>query len=184
HEMSVSVDDSLADKSIPDMSEFSRLDKILKALIESKVQDSDTNSRFDEHENTSEDEQEDHEATEELKRLSNATEQAGIDDTLKISEIHEDGSIMELDHVTTGLDSVGGIVVYVVLKLGNKIHKIPVTQHFHSIREIGRMSKDKLASSIESELDEYNLSEKDLNRAIKECIVIMRSEKLLKGLGK
>ncbi len=46
HEMSVSVDDNLAETSIPDISEFPRLDKTLKALIESKVQDSDNNPRL------------------------------------------------------------------------------------------------------------------------------------------
>jgi len=179
HKISVYVDDALAEKSVPDMSEFPRFHKVLDALIESKNQEYDydpgivgdghiTEEMFVQYS-----EIEVFEDEEEIEPLSK-------EDTIETYEIREDKSIVKLDRVITGLDSVGGEVIFVVLKSGNKTLNIPVTHHFHSVREIGRMTKDRFVSRVKSKLDEYNLTEDDLNQIVSECISIMRKEKLLK----
>ncbi|MHA2023233.1 MAG: hypothetical protein ACTSWQ_06195 [Candidatus Thorarchaeota archaeon] len=176
HKMSVSIENILAESYIPDMNDFPRFHKVLEALIESKNQDYDPGIVDDGHITE--------EAYIEYSEIEvfaddEEIESSSKEDTVDTYEIQDDESIVKLDRVTTREDSVGGEVIFVVLKSGSKTHNIPVTHHFHSIREIGRMSKDKFVSDVESRLSEYNLTENDLNRVVKESIVIMGREKLL-----
>jgi len=179
HKISVYVDDALAEKSVPDMSEFPRFHKVLDALIESKNQEYDYDPEIVEDGQITEEmyieysEIEVFVDEEEIEPLSK-------EDTIEVHGIQDDESIVKLDQVTTGEDSVGGKVIFVVLKIGNKTPNIPVTDHFHSIREIGRIPKDEFVSSVESKLSDYDLREEDLEQAVKECVRIMKQEKLIK----
>ena len=61
-----------------------------------------------------------------------------------------------------------------------EIHKIPVTGHLHDIRQFGRVNREGFVSNVRSLLDEFNLSDEDRDRAVKECIRVMREEKLIR----
>ncbi|MHA2022038.1 MAG: hypothetical protein ACTSWQ_00070 [Candidatus Thorarchaeota archaeon] len=58
-----------------------------------------------------------------------------------------DRTQVELDGVTIEQDSTGGRIIYVVLTSEFEIHKVPVTRHLHSIRQIGRVNREGFVSS-------------------------------------
>lgn len=113
-------------------------------------------------------------------RRLNAEIQGEIAASIEIFRVSEDKAAVELDGVTIEQDSAGGRVVYVVLISEVNVHKIPVTRHLHDIRQIGRADRSEFESEVKSLLGEFNLSDKDLDRALKECVRIMREEGLIR----
>jgi hypothetical protein len=99
--------------------------------------------------------------------------------SMEIAGVSEDESTVKLDGVTIEQDSTGGSVLYVVLISEADLHKIPVTRHLHDIRQIGRIKREQFESDVEESLGEFNLSAEDMNRAVKECVRVMREEKLI-----
>jgi len=67
----------------------------------------------------------------------------------------------------------------VVLTTELKIHKIPVTGHLHNIRQFGCVNREDFVHNVRSIIDEFNLSDEDRDRAVKECVRVMRGEKLI-----
>ncbi|MHA2065443.1 MAG: hypothetical protein ACXABY_13790, partial [Candidatus Thorarchaeota archaeon] len=100
--------------------------------------------------------------------------------SIEISGVKQDRALVQLDYVTIGKDSVGGRVIYVVLTSETDTHEIPVTRHLHDIRAIGRFSRDEFESEVTSILGEFNLSDDDMERAVRECVRLMRKENLIK----
>jgi len=103
-----------------------------------------------------------------------------IDDTIEIWDVREDPAKVEFAYAMIEQDAVGGNVLYVFLESDLETYKISITRHLHDIRQIGRIGRESFASSVRDRLGEFNLSKTDENRAVKECIRIMRSEKLIK----
>jgi hypothetical protein len=100
--------------------------------------------------------------------------------SIEISGVKEDRATVELDYVTIGKDSVGGRAIYVVLTSETDTHEIAVTRHLHDIRAIGRFSRDEFEREVTSILGEFNLSDADMERALRECVKLMKQEKLIR----
>ena len=100
--------------------------------------------------------------------------------SIEIYGVKEKNAPVRLDRIEIGHDSVGGRVVFVVLVSENDTHTIPVTGHLHDLREIGCITKDEFVREVTSILEEFNLNEEDKNAAVKECVRLMRKEKLLR----
>ncbi|MDF1537815.1 MAG: hypothetical protein P1Q69_02815 [Candidatus Thorarchaeota archaeon] len=62
----------------------------------------------------------------------------------------------------------------------NKTHKVPVTGHLHDYGRTGFVRKDKFVEEVKSVLEDYNLGEKDIEEAVRECVWLMRKEGLIK----
>jgi hypothetical protein len=105
--------------------------------------------------------------------------QAEIATSMEIAGVSDNKSMVQFDGVTIDQDSTGGRILYVVLILGFDVHKIPVTGHLHNIRQLGRYNREEFVSDVKDILDEFNLSDEDMDRAVKECIRVMREEKLI-----
>jgi len=86
---------------------------------------------------------------------------------------------MEFDGATIEQDLTGGRLLCVVLTSELEIHKIPVTGHLHDIRQFERVNREDFVSNVKSLLDEFNLSDETRDRAVKECVKVMRKEKLI-----
>lgn len=99
---------------------------------------------------------------------------------LEIYGVREDKAPVELESVEIGTDSVGGRVIYVTLLSNDETYRVPVTRHLHSMKEIGRVTRDETASAVESILGDFNLSEESLASAIEECVRLLRKEGLIK----
>ena len=91
----------------------------------------------------------------------------------------DDIAMVQLDGVTIEQDSTGGRILYVVLILGFDVHKIPVTGHLHNIRQLGRYNREEFVSNVKDLLDEFNLSDEDRTKAVKDCVRVMREERLI-----
>ena len=105
--------------------------------------------------------------------------QREITDSIKMSGVEEDKASVEFDGATVEQDSTGGQIVYMVLTSEIEIHKIPVTGHLHDIRQFGRVKREDFVSNVRNLLDVFNLSDEDRDRAVKECVRVMREEKLI-----
>ncbi|MHA1137312.1 MAG: hypothetical protein ACTSSE_12575 [Candidatus Thorarchaeota archaeon] len=105
--------------------------------------------------------------------------QGEIAASIEVYGVSEDKAMVEFDDGTIEQDSTGGRIVYVVLTSDLEIHKIPVTGHLHDIRRFGYVNRENFMSDVKSLLDEFNLSDEDRDRAVKECIRMMRKEKLI-----
>jgi len=99
--------------------------------------------------------------------------------SIEVYGVSKDRTWVEFDRATIEQDSTGGRIIYVVLTSELEFHKIPVTGHLHNIRQFGRVNREDFVSNIRSYLDEFNLSDEDRDRAVKECIRVMRKEKLI-----
>jgi len=105
--------------------------------------------------------------------------QGEIAASIEVYGVSKDRTWVDFDRATIEQDSTGGRILYVVLISELEIHKIPVTGHLHNIRQVGRVNREDFVSSIRSHLNEFNLSDEDKEKAVKECIKIMREEKLI-----
>ena len=105
--------------------------------------------------------------------------QGEIAASIEVYGVSEGKTKVELDGVTIEPDSTGGRIVYVVLTSELEIHKIRVTGHLHDIRQFGRVNRADFMNDVRSLLDEFNLSDEDKVRAVKECVRVMREEKLI-----
>ncbi len=105
--------------------------------------------------------------------------QGEIAASIEIYGESEDKTMVEFDGATIEQDTTGGRLVYVVLTSELEIHKIPVTGHLHDIRQFGRVNREDFVSNVRDLLDKFNLSDEDRERAVKECIRVMRGEKLI-----
>ncbi|MHA2022396.1 MAG: hypothetical protein ACTSWQ_01915, partial [Candidatus Thorarchaeota archaeon] len=105
--------------------------------------------------------------------------QGEITASIEVYGVSEGKTEVEFDGVTIEQDSTGGRIVYVFLTSELEIHKIPVTGHLHDIRQFGRVNRADFVSDVRSLLDELNLSDEDKDRAVKECIRVMREERLI-----
>ncbi|MBE0525311.1 MAG: hypothetical protein IH631_00090 [Candidatus Thorarchaeota archaeon] len=103
-----------------------------------------------------------------------------IADAIELYGVEEDMADVEFDGVIIEQDSAGGSILYVVLVSELETHKIPVTGHLHNIKQLGPMNHQGFVSRVKDLLSEYNLSKDDVDRAVKESVKIMRSEKLIK----
>ena len=106
--------------------------------------------------------------------------QETVTDSIDMYGVAEDKAEVKFDYVTISQDAVGGRVLYVVLVSEIEIHKIPVTRHLHDIKQLGRIARGQFVSVVRSLLAEFNLSDEDMDKAVKECVRTMRIEKLLK----
>ncbi len=105
--------------------------------------------------------------------------QGEIAASIEVSGVSEDKTEVELDRVTIDQDSTGGRILYVVLASELETHKIPVTGHLHDIRQFGRVNREVFVSMVRDHLDAFNLSAEDKEKAVKECVRVMRGEKLI-----
>lgn len=103
-----------------------------------------------------------------------------IVETIEIYGVKEDKAQVKFDYVTIDQDAVGGKVLYVVLVSELETYKVPVTKHLHDIRQLGYIRREYFANDIKSLLAEFNLSDDDMDKAVKECVQKMKSEKLIK----
>lgn len=103
-----------------------------------------------------------------------------IDSAVEIYGVKEDKAQVKFDYVTIDQDAVGGKVLYVVMTSELETHKVPVTKHLHDIRQLGYIRREHFVDEVKSLLMEFNLSDNDLDKAVKECVRKMRSEKLIK----
>ncbi|MHA1949471.1 MAG: hypothetical protein ACW99G_06835 [Candidatus Thorarchaeota archaeon] len=115
----------------------------------------------------------------EADRILSSSIQTEIAASMDIAGVSDDAEMVQLDKVTIEQDTTGGRILYVVLISEVDVHKIPVTGHLHNIRQIGRYKREKFESEVESSLSEFNLSGEDRARAVKECVRVMRKEKLV-----
>ncbi|TET07023.1 MAG: hypothetical protein E3J86_14200 [Candidatus Thorarchaeota archaeon] len=115
----------------------------------------------------------------EADRILSSSIQTEIAASMDIAGVSDDTEMVQLDRVTIEQDSTGGRILYVVLISETEVHKIPVTGHLHNIRQIGRYRREEFESEVESSLSEFNLSEEDRARAVKECVRVMKKEKLV-----
>ena len=99
--------------------------------------------------------------------------------SFEVYGVSEDKTEVEFDGVTVEPDSTGGQILYVVLTSEFENHKIPVTGHLHNIRQFGRVNREGFVSKVRDLLDEFNLSDEEKEKAVKECIRVMRGEKLI-----
>jgi len=105
--------------------------------------------------------------------------QGEIAASIEVSGVSEDKTMVEFDGATIEQDSTGGRIVYVVLTSELESHMIPVTGHLYDIRQFGRVNREDFVSKDRDILDKFNLSDEDNDRAVKECIRVMREEKLI-----
>ncbi len=105
--------------------------------------------------------------------------QGEIAASIEISGVSEDKTKVEFDGATIEQDSTGGRLLFVVLISELESHKIPVTGHLHDIRRFGRVNREDFVTEVRDILDGFNLSDEDRDRAVKECIRVMRGEKLI-----
>jgi hypothetical protein len=105
--------------------------------------------------------------------------QGEIAASIEIYGVSEDKTKVEFDGVTIEPDSTGGRILYVVLTSELEIHTIPVTGHLHDIRQFGRVNRADFVSNVRSLIDEFNLSDENKKKAVKECVKVMRKEKLI-----
>jgi hypothetical protein len=105
--------------------------------------------------------------------------QGEIAASIEIYGVSEDKTMVEFDDVTIEPDSTGGRILYVVLTSDFEVHKIPVTGHLHNIRQVGRVNREDFVSNVRDHLGEFNLSDDARDKAVKECIKVMRKEKLI-----
>ncbi len=113
------------------------------------------------------------------RRLNDAI-QREIEDWFDIYHVDECGAEAKLESVSIGNDSVGGRVIYVTLVSENETHKVPVTGHLHDYGRTGSVRKDKFVEEVKSVLEEYNLGEKDIEKAVRESVRLMRKEGQIK----
>ncbi|MHA1633840.1 MAG: hypothetical protein ACTSUZ_04710, partial [Candidatus Thorarchaeota archaeon] len=106
--------------------------------------------------------------------------QGAIADSIELYGVEEDKASVEFDGVTIEQDSAGGRILYVVLISELDTHKIPVTGHLHDIRRIGRINRKSFVSKVKGKLSEFNISDEGIERAVKECVRVMKSEQLIK----
>lgn len=102
-----------------------------------------------------------------------------IRSSMEMAGVQEDKATVQFDGVTVEQDSTGGRILYVVLVSEIDTHKIPVTGHLHNIGQVGRYKREDFESDVRSSLSEFNLSDDDMDRAVKECVKVMRIEKLI-----
>ncbi|MGY5880749.1 MAG: hypothetical protein RTV31_10885 [Candidatus Thorarchaeota archaeon] len=105
--------------------------------------------------------------------------QGEIAASIEIYGVSEDKTEVEFDGVTIEQDQTGGRILYVVLASELETHKIPITGHLHDIRRMGRLSREGFASMVRNLIAEFNLSDEDRERAVKECVRLMKGEKLI-----
>ena len=105
--------------------------------------------------------------------------QGEIAASFEVHGVSEDKTEVEFDGATIEQDSTGGRLLFVVLISELESHKIPVTGHLHDIRRFGRVNRADFVSMVRDHLAEFNLSAEDKEKAVKECIRVMRSEKLI-----
>ncbi|MHA1882072.1 MAG: hypothetical protein ACTSUO_03400 [Candidatus Thorarchaeota archaeon] len=103
-----------------------------------------------------------------------------IKDILDDAGVTEDKAQVEFDTALILPNSVGGRVLYVFLKSESASPKIAVTPHLHDVKEKGRISVDDFVSEVESILSEYNLSDDAMEKAVTECLAVMRGKKLIR----
>ncbi len=103
-----------------------------------------------------------------------------VDAAIEISGAQEDKAPTVLDRVAIELDQTGGRVVYVFLSANDEIHRIPITEHLHTLRERGPIPKEEFIDEVKSILDEYNLSKEDTEEAVRECVRLMRTERAIR----
>jgi hypothetical protein len=103
-----------------------------------------------------------------------------IDSAIEIYGVKEDKAQVEFDYVTIDQDAIGGKVLYVVLTSELETHKVPVTKHLHDIRQLGHIRREHFVDEVKSLLTEFNLSDDDMDKVVKECVRKMRSENLIK----
>ena len=103
-----------------------------------------------------------------------------IEDVIEIYGIQEEKAQVTLDSVMIGLDSVGGRVIYVVLDSDTTVYKIAVTDHLHTLKERGRITREEFVDGLRLILEEFNLSREDWELAVEECLRLMRREGLIK----
>lgn len=58
-------------------------------------------------------------------------------------------------------------------------HRIRTTGHLHDMRQTRRVNRKEFESHVVSSLREFNLSDEDMKRAVKECVKVLRKEKLI-----
>ena len=105
--------------------------------------------------------------------------QGEIAASMEVYGVSEGKTKVEFDGATIEQDSTGGRILYVVLTSELEYHKIPVTGHLHDIRQFGRVNRVDFVSNVRSLIDEFNLSDEDKEKAVKECVREMRKEKLI-----
>jgi hypothetical protein len=103
-----------------------------------------------------------------------------IADAIEIYGVKEDKAQVKFNYVTIEQDVVGGKVLYVVLASELETYKVPVTKHLHDIRQLGHIRREHFVDEVKSLLTEFNLSDDDMDKAVKECVQKMRGEKLIK----
>jgi hypothetical protein len=106
--------------------------------------------------------------------------QSGIKVAMDISGVDEDGTVVEFEKVKITQDASGGNVLYVVLQSTHETHEIPVTEYLHNYKGVGRVRKHEFVEEVTGRLEEFNLNEEDMKRAVSECVSLMRREKLIK----
>ncbi|KXH77245.1 MAG: hypothetical protein AM326_05515 [Candidatus Thorarchaeota archaeon SMTZ-45] len=100
--------------------------------------------------------------------------------SLEVFGVREGKAAVEFDRAEIGQDSIGGRVIYVILTSEDETHRIPVTGHLHDIKRVGRINKDEFVSEVSSILEELNLSDENLDEAVKECVRLMKRERLIR----
>ncbi|MHA1971239.1 MAG: hypothetical protein ACTSXE_05260 [Candidatus Thorarchaeota archaeon] len=105
--------------------------------------------------------------------------QGEIAASIEIYGVSEGKTEVEFDGATIEQDLTGGRLLYVILTSDLEIHKIPVTGHLHDIRRFGRVNRENFVSNVRDCLDAFNLCDEDRERAVKECVRVMRGEKLI-----
>jgi hypothetical protein len=102
-----------------------------------------------------------------------------IADAIEIYDVQEKKAEVNFGYVTIDLDAVGGRVLYVVLVSELETHKVPMTGHLHDIKQFGHINRDEFESNTRDILSEFNLNDDDIDKAVKECVRVMRREKLI-----
>ena len=98
---------------------------------------------------------------------------------MEMAGVQEYKAMVQFEQVTIEQDSTGGRILYVVLVSEVDTHKIPVTGHLHNIGQFRRYRREDFESNVRSSLSEFNLIDDDIDRAVKECVKVMRKEKLI-----
>jgi len=102
-----------------------------------------------------------------------------IDDAFEIYGIDEGKAKVEFEYTTIDQDSVGGRLLYVVLVSELETHKVPVTRHLHDIQRLGKLNREDFENRVRGILGGYNLSKRDVERAVKECYRVLKRERLI-----
>ncbi|MGY5875805.1 MAG: hypothetical protein RTU30_08670 [Candidatus Thorarchaeota archaeon] len=103
--------------------------------------------------------------------------QGEIEIRMEIAGVEQEGASVEVMGVMIARDEVGGRVLFVELFTGDETHRIPMTQHLHSIG--GKMDLEEFEDYVKGELNDFNLSDDDIEYIMMECTEIMKNEGFL-----